>query len=149
MWLKEDPQWLRGQWATRYLCPHSPFLSLLSPQPWNWRVSLSSVRGPLSLCLELSDFNEHTCILFVEVSFYPVLKVVWETCDSLCLGTAIGKHVPSLVKTSRDSKGKKMDFTQSKTFFFSSLSKTTASWRYTQNLVPLWNMGKLLDNLHL
>ena len=83
------------------------------------------------MCLELSDFNEHTCILFVEVSFYPVLKVVWETCDSLCLGTAIGKHVPSLVKTSRDSKGKKMDFTQSKTFFFSSLSKTTASWRYT------------------
>ena len=118
MELKEDPQWLRGQWATRCLCPQSPFLSLLSHQPWNWRVSLSSIRGPLSLCLELSDFNEHTCILFVEVSFYPVLKVVWETHDSLCLGTATGKHTPSWLRCLGILKAK-MDFTQSKTFFFS------------------------------
>lgn len=104
------------------------------------------------MCLELSDFNEHTCVLFVEVSFYPVLKVVWETRDSLCLGTAIEKHVPSWIRCLGILKAK-MDFTESKTFFFFHLFQKQLLPRgipiMDQNLVLLWNMGKLLDNLQL
>ena len=46
-----------------------PAISLLSHQPWNWRVSLSSIRGRLSLCLELSDFIEYTFIYLFILSF--------------------------------------------------------------------------------
>lgn len=109
------------------------------------------------MCLELSDFNEHTCVLFVEVSFYPVLKVVWETRDSLCLGTAIEKHAPSWIRCLGILKAK-IDFTESNPvlflfFFFFHLFQKQLLPRgmpiMDQNLVPLWNMGKLLDNLQL
>lgn len=56
-----------------------------------------------------------------------------------------------MVKMSRDSKAK-MDFTESKTIFFCLFQKQLLPGDIPimdQNLVLLWNMGKLLDNLQL
>lgn len=129
-----------------------PAISLLSHQPWNWRVSLSSIRGRLSLCLELSDFIEYTFIyFFFEVSCYPVLKVVWEICDRLCLGRAIGKHVLSWLRCLGILRQKWISLSL-KLFFFCLFQKQLLPGDIPimdQNLVLLWNMGKLLDNLQL
>lgn len=105
MGLKEDPQWLRGQWATRCLCPQSPFLSLLSHQPWNWRVSLFNQRS--TLLVFRAFWFQWAYLYFVCWSFFL-------SCPKGGLGNtwfpmswdSYWKTRALMVKMSRDSKGK-------------------------------------------